>query len=66
MDAIGTGLLRAVGYLLFRHQPVMGVVAWFIVLLLIGSVAYVLVGWFHNKQPRETGRHETDDARCRV
>jgi hypothetical protein len=63
MGDIATALVRAGGYLLFRHQSVIGVVAWILVFLLIGTVAYVVVGWFHNKKPREKGRHEKDDPR---
>lgn len=46
MDAIARGLVRVGAYLLFRHQSALGVVAWLLVLLLVGSVAYLVVGWF--------------------
>jgi hypothetical protein len=62
MDEIGTALVRVGGDLLFRHQSAIGVVAWLLVLLVIGSVAYLLMGWLRNKRPREKGRHETSES----
>jgi NADH:ubiquinone oxidoreductase subunit 5 (subunit L)/multisubunit Na+/H+ antiporter MnhA subunit len=58
MDAIATGLVRVGAYLLFRHQSALGVVAWLLVLLVVGTVTYLIVGWFHNRRPQEQGRHE--------
>jgi hypothetical protein len=62
MDEIGTALVRVGSDLLIRHQSATGVVAWLLVLLVIGSVAYLLVAWLHNKTPREKGRHETSES----
>jgi len=46
-------LLRAVGYPFLRHQSVLGVVVWIVVLLLVSGVVYVVVGSFRNRNARE-------------
>jgi hypothetical protein len=61
MDGIGTALVRVGGFLLFRHQSASGVVVRILALLVIGGVAYVVMGWFHNRKPRDKGRHEKGD-----
>jgi hypothetical protein len=64
MSDIGRALVRVGGDLLFRHQSVVGLVAWILVLLMISSAAYMVTGWLHNRKPGEKGRHEKDDARA--
>lgn len=63
MGDIAIALLRAIGYPFLRHQSAIGVVLWIALLLLVSGVGYVVVGWFHNKNVRDKGRHERDDLR---
>jgi hypothetical protein len=62
MDAIARGLARLGAYLLFRHQSALGVVAWLLVLLVVGTVTYLIVGWIRNRRPQEQGRHEKRES----
>lgn len=63
MDDIATPLVRAASHLLSRHQSVLGIVAWLLILLLFGNVVFVVVSRFRNKNPREKGRHSNGAPR---
>ena len=63
MDDIGAPLVRAASHLLSRHQSVLGIVAWILILLLVGNVAFVVASRFRNKRPREKGRHSNGAPR---
>ncbi len=64
-DAL-VGLLRAVGPVLLRHQPLLAVLCWIAVALLVGRALYVillrvLAGSTRAGRHREKGRHEKDE-----
>lgn len=63
MGDIARPLVSAGGHLLSSHLSVMGVVAWILVLLLVGNIVFVLAGRFRNKRPRENGRHSNGEPR---
>ncbi len=63
MADIATPLVSAGGHLLSRHQSAIGIVAWILILLVVGNIVFVVVGRFHNKRPREKGRHSNGDPR---
>ena len=52
MADIATPLVSAGGHLLSRHQSALGIVAWVLILLVVGNIVFLVVGRFRNKRPR--------------
>ena len=59
MGDVATPLVRAGSHLLSRHQSAIGIVAWILILLVVGNIVLVVVGRIRNRGPERKGAIRT-------